>query len=259
MQNIDMPGTRLIRCLSDMAVSEVSFTQPNFSERLGRLIDIRESMKLSALHDRLHEMKVETKTSTGALPKEEVLRIRLLLVKSVVESFLPSDGMSRIELPTLKIGIPLERLATFEPYQRFYFSHQREFEYKLQRLQFRVRDLMALMSTDMAKLAALDEVIRDTLLPHTRKCLAVIPKMLGKRFDFLLQEYLAEHEGAAKEIKQSQPNDEILRTWIQPNGWLNKFLIEMQELLLAELELRLLPVLGLLEAIDEKDEQVEKE
>lgn len=261
MQNIDMPGTRLLRYLSDMAVSEVSFTQTHFSERLGRLIDIGESMKLSAFHDRLQGVMVETNTNTknqaSASPKEEVLRIRLLLVKSVVESFVPSDGSARVELPVLKAGIPLEQLATFEPYQRFYLSHQREFEYKLQRLQSRVRGIMSVLSTDMAQLVALDEVIRNTLLPHTRKSLTVIPKLLGKRFDFLLQEYLTQHEGAAEEIKQSQPNDEILRMWTQPNAWLDKFLKEMQALLLAELELRLLPVMGLLEAIDEKVEQVE--
>lgn len=258
LQNIEIPGTRLLRLLSDMAVSEISFTQTHFSERLGRLIDIGESMKLSAFHDQLQEIVVEpdTKTRTSATAKEEVLRIRLLLVKSIVESFVPSDGSTRIELPTLKAGVPLEQLATFDPYQGFYLAHQREFEYKLQRLQLRVRSMVNSISTDMAQLAALDEVIRNTLLPHTRKCLSVIPKLLGKRFDFLLQEYLTQHEGAVEEIKQCQPNDEILQTWIQADGWLSQFLKEMQGLLLADLELRLQPVLGLLEAVDKK---VEKE
>ncbi len=252
-----MPGTRLIRCLSQMSVSEVSFTQTQFSERLGRLIDIRESMKLSTFHDSLQKVMVEPNENNiiNTSPKEEVLRIRLLLVKSIVESFIASDNKSRTELPTLKAGLSLEQLATFDLYQRFYLSHQRDFEYKIQRLQFRVRDLMSLMSTDMAKLSAIDEVIRDTLQAHTRKHLSVIPKLLAKRFDFLLQEYLAQDSDANEEIKQNQPNDEILQKWTQANTWLNQFLKEMQELLLAELELRLLPVLGLLEAIDE---QVEK-
>jgi len=253
-----MPGTRLLQFLSDMAVSEVPFTQTHFSERLGRLIDIGESMKLSAFHDDLPgiiaQPTTEAKSKDGTSPKKEVLRIRQLLIKSIAESFVAPERGSRIELPTLKADTPLDQLATFEPYQRFYLSHQREFENKLQRLQSRVKSLVSEFSNDLAQLAALDEVIRITLLPHTRKYLTVIPKLLEKRFDFLLHNFLTEHEEAIDEIKQTEPNEEIQQRWTQANGWLNHFIKDMQGLLLAELELRLLPVMGLLEAVDEKVE-----
>jgi len=249
-----MPGTRLLQFLSDMAVSEIPLTQTHFSERLGRLIDIGESMKLSAFHDDLPGITAKPTTEINTSPKKEVMHIRQLLIKSIAESFIMPEGSSRIELPIFKEDTPLEQLATFEPYQRFYLSHQREFENKLQRLQSRVKGLISELSNDLAQLAALDEVIKMTLLPHTRKYLTVIPKLLEKRFDVLLQTYLTEHEEAIDEIKQNQPNTEIQQKWTQANGWLNHFFIDMQGLLLAELELRLLPVMGLLEAVDEKVE-----
>ena len=38
--------------------------------------------------------------------------------------------------------------------------------------------------------------------------------------------------------------------WMQPDAWLARFCAEMQRVLRAELELRLMPVVGLLAALD---------
>jgi len=258
LQNIDVPTTRLVQFLSDMAVTDVPLTHTQFSQRLGQLIDIGESMKLSAFHDKLQSIGIQPAgdgSPSPVSPKDEVLRIRLLLVNSVLKSFVEPEGVAGVKLPIFKAGMPLDQLATFEPYHRFYLSHQREFEYKIQRLQFRVRDSMSLISTELAQLAALDETIREALLPHTRKNLTMIPKLLGRRFERHLQEYLTDNTDALEDRQSDQPDEEILRVWTQSGGWLNQFFTEMQKLLLAELELRLQPALGLLEAIDEQVEQ----
>ena len=95
-------------------------------------------------------------------------------------------------------------------------------------------------------MAALDETLRDSLSVHVRKNLAVIPQLLARRFDFLRQDM----QGATGTGDQS-PED-IFRTWTGSDGWLARFFREMQGLLLAELEFRLLPVMGLVEAVDEQ-------
>jgi Protein of unknown function (DUF3348) len=41
--------------------------------------------------------------------------------------------------------------------------------------------------------------------------------------------------------------------WIKPGGWLSAFCIEMRELLLAELEVRLQPVVGMINALPQPD------
>ena len=248
---VGLNGTRLARFLSELAVSDVAFSHHNFAERLGRLIDFGDSVRLSAFHDELGKLPYEPGRTSSENLKDEVLRVRMSLVHAVVESFVPDAGPARLKLPTLKDGVPLDQLATFEPYHRFYAAHQRDFETKMQSLQLRVRDAVSGMSEELAQLAALDETVRDILSIHIRKYLAVIPQLLGKRFDFLLQEHRSMQGAPSEGVDSDRSERGVLETWTQPNGWLHRFFKEMQGLLLAELELRLLPVLGLVEAVDE--------
>ncbi len=234
-------ATRLVRLLSDLAGSEVAFAQGNFAERLGGLVDFGDSMRLSALHDKLGKLQVEPgPISVGAL-QAALAQVRLGLVRSVVESFVAGAGSGRVKLPALKRDVSLDQLAGFEPYHRFYASHQREFEVRIQTLQLQVRDALAGATSELARLAALDEALRDTLAAHVRKRLACIPPLLGKRFEAL-------REAPSVDLAEAQ----VLAAWTRPGGWLNRFHEEMQALLLAELELRLLPVLGLIGAVTEQ-------
>ena len=191
MQHIGNHGIRLVRFLSDMSLADVEFSQHNFSERVGRLIDIGDSMRLSALHDSIKVIKVDPnpKSSINASEslKKEVLRVRQLLMKSIAKSFTEPEGAHRIKLPIFNNGMSQQQLTTFDPYHHFYLSHQREFELKIKTLQRRVRDRLCDISTELAQLATLDEAVRDSMLQQTRKHLSVIPKLLGKRFDCMWQ------------------------------------------------------------------------
>jgi len=256
-QTSPKPGlndTRLVRVLSDLAVVDVAFSPGNFAQRLGGLVDFGDSMKLATFHDELSRMAYEhspNSTSDEGL-KEEVLQVRLALVRVVAESFVPDVGSAQLKIPTLGPGIPPDQLLTFEPYHRFYAAHQREFESRIQTLQLRVREVASGVSVEMAQLAAMDEAVRDILSMHTRKSLAVVPQLLGKRFDFLLQEHRSQQGDLDAKAVDQLPKEDLIKAWTRPDGWLDKFCKEMQGLLFAELELRLMPILGLVEAIDEK-------
>ena len=54
------------------------------------------------------------------------------------------------------------------------------------------------------------------------------------------------------QVGDVQPQADLLENKDQPEVWRVRFLTEIQGLLLAELELRLLPVLGLVEAVNEE-------
>ena len=248
--HLALHGTRLLRLLADLAVTTVPHSQHNLSERLGRLIDFGDSMRLAMLHDKLRSLQVEPDPARGAAVKDTLLRARLALVQTLVDSFAPaapapSAGVGRIKLPRIENGIPFAQLITFEPYYRFYAAHQRELEGRIQTLQIQVRDAAAAVSVELAQLAALDEALRDTLAVPIRQGLAVIPQLLGRRFDALRQE----GAGTAADLSE----EARLAIWSRPDGWLGRFLHDMQGLLLAEVELRLLPVLGLVEALNERE------
>ena len=297
---VNLKGTRLVRFLADLAVSDVAFSHDNFTDRLGRVINLQESLRLSAFHDQLsmtpYEPGSDSESGSGSGSCEgltqDVLWARRALVQTVVASFAPQGGPARLQLPTLQADAPLDELVTFQPYHRFYIAHQREFESKIQSLQRRVRDQVCGLSRELAQLAALDATVWNILLTHTRSQFAVIPRLLGKRFDFLQHEYHSSQAQAQFEVQpeaqsesqsEAQPESEVesesesevesevesgagsgtqvgdvqpqadrLETSTRSEAWQTRFLTETQGLLLAELELRLLPVLGLVEAVNEE-------
>jgi len=127
---------------------------------------------------------------------------------------------------------------------RFYGLHQSELDFKIEKLRYGVRQEISTYSLRLAQLAELDKTLGKSLATHTRKRFAVVPKILKQRFEYLLLEHQTRSRG---ETKQDKPI-----FWLESGGWLTKFYYEMQQLLLAELEIRLQPVLGLVEAFNEE-------
>ena len=77
---------------------------------------------------------------------------------------------------------------------------------------------------------------------HTAKLFNVTAVLLEQRFKQLLQAYLQKTDAASR----TEPHH-----WLISGGWLALFYQDMLELLLAELDVRLQPVVGLLEALNE--------
>ena len=72
----------------------------------------------------------------------------------------------------------------------------------------------------------------------------VIPKLLEQRFHLLLKTHK----------ENVDDNNDELENWLAPDGWLELFYQDLRELLLAEFDVRLQPILGLLEALNEQTE-----
>lgn len=238
-------GSRLVRILSELVEPAVDLSHQQFSEQLGRLIDFSDSIELSTVQGELLTLVYTPSGGSAEAVKDEFLRVRSLLLQTVVKSFAPGGSPLRMKLPVPANDVPTEVAMSFAPYHRFYAAHQREFEVSVLQLQSEVQDAVSGLSADLARLAALDRVLNSTLLPHARKYFPVIPRLLAKRFEYLL----AVHQQAISQQGGDLKDDPSL--WMQPSGWLNAFCSEMKDVLLAELEVRLMPVLGLVEAVNE--------
>jgi hypothetical protein len=107
-------------------------------------------------------------------------------------------------------------------------------------LRANARKALAGQSAAGRQLADLDAAFEKFLSVRERNLLSNIPIMLGKRFD---QRY-AEHRAALADHSADDP-----ATWTQPGSWLEAFCHDAQTALLAELELRLKPVVGLIAAL----------
>ena len=136
-------------------------------------------------------------------------------------------GAGKRPLPSLDIE---EESSTPDhaPYLRFYAGHQRDMEFRVRNLQDRARIALSGLSPRLARLVALESALDQTLVAQHRQCFAQVPRLLERRFEFL--------------AGKGEMGEALLPAYQR----------DMRSLLLAEVDARLLPVLGLIEAIDEE-------
>ncbi|MNV90064.1 hypothetical protein D3C71_1844090 [compost metagenome] len=125
-------------------------------------------------------------------------------------------------------------------------------------LRSRLRGMVAAKNGEMTRLAVVDAIMDRALLPKERALLGVIPKLLARHFDRLrLAEAAAlapasadpeVQDGAQAEAESAQA-PEPASAPITPGAWLDVFRKDMRSVLLAELDVRLQPVEGLLAAL----------
>jgi hypothetical protein len=118
-------------------------------------------------------------------------------------------------------------------------------------LRGQLQQIISGRSHELAQLATLDSSMADTTADFSRRAFAGIPHLLAKRFYFLNQQY-RDMRSEYIDLEPAPANSAQSETarWLQKGEWLDCFIREMQAVLLAELELRLLPVIGLVEALE---------
>jgi len=168
------------------------------------------------------------------------LRVRLTLINSIVKNCTP--GVSNNKLPSIAVDASSEIACVYEPFHRFYLGQQRDIVVTVRPLRIHVRDSISTTSPALRQLAALDAVFDDILWERTRKLYSTIPKMLEKRFQYLFNSH---RQNISVTNKQDNPAQ-----WMQQDQWIGRFCRDMQSLLLAEIDVQLQPVLGLLEAFN---------
>lgn len=230
-------GSRLTRALADLSVSGAEVSHRHFALRLGQLIDLSDSIRISGVHAGQSDGSFESDPDSLEAVKVEFLQVRKSIVTSIIESFGENTGVGRVRFPRPTLEAPADGESGYLPYCKFYAAQQRDMEFKIRQLSARVQEAAAGASAELAQLATLDSVLADTLALHSRKAFAGIAGLLGKRFDQLLSSYRHAQEGP-----QSSAG-----TWTE---LLEIFGREMRELLLAEVEARLLPTQGLIEALN---------
>lgn len=205
-------GSALAGLLAQLALVERPASPPSFVEGLARWVGWKEAIALSAV------LQAPTPAPRGAAapatlaPLEgEFARVRAALERAVAD---PGDTAGEDGLD-------------FLPFRRRHFQLQQALESALGPLRVQARAALRRVASQhptLGRLAALDEALAGTLAPREQALLAQLPVLLEKL-----------HARAA-----AGPHD--------PN-WLARFRHDMQRLLQAELDLRLQPLEGLLDAL----------
>lgn len=170
--------------------------------------------------------------------------MRGALLDSINTDGVLTPGKARIRLPAPAWHASTPGAADYLPYHRYYLAHQRDMGAAIAPLRASVRAGLAQRAPALRQLAALDGVLDQALAPRERSLLATVPQLLGRHFEQLHQAH-----------RSALPTPDDPARWLQPGAWLHTFCQDMRVVLRAELELRLQPVAGLLEALNEVTKQ----
>lgn len=226
--------SRLVNLLSASSHASLELPAGNVADKLGQLFNLAESISLADALQALPQTPFEPVAATSDHPKNAFFKARQQMVEFILKSFVAGTSDAPFKLPTIA-GEPANNGALeFEPYQQFYSLHQSEMDIRSQRLRVQTRQAVAGYSKPLAQLAALDQALGNRLAGHSRKIFAAIPRLLQRRFNELQQ--------SAPSIATTAPDSRA--------AWLACFHTEIQDVLLAELEARLQPTLGLIEALN---------
>ena len=232
-------GPTFIRLLARLTDVEVPQTQPVLSEQLSQWIDWTRAVALSRALDGA-PVAEEGAPGSDAVDDEECARARAALVQSITRDPTLATTRQREEVSVAGDAPRAEKPVDFSIYRERHLSFQRAMLSATGRLRGRLRDRLAASSTDLARLAEVDAVMEQTLSPREQRLLASIPTLLGDHFERLRQAAQATPDdgSAAQEIPTHLPG-----------AWLDVFRQDMQNVLLAELDVRFQPVDGLLAAL----------
>lgn len=260
---------RLVRLLSDLDVIDLEADRSHFAERFGQLIDFSGSITLSKVHEELSKVTFKPSENSANAIIDDFLGEHKALVSYIAKSFIPGSKPSFddwIVLPTpkkLHVHFQKNKAYTtrrpwpprvdstlYEPYRNFYHARQGVVNSKILKFRWRIEEAISGISPQHATLLSLDRAFQKVLSTRSHELFAVVPKLLGKRFSILINEHWQE--------LPSHPDDRDLELWMKPGGWISTFCGHMQTLLLAELEVRLQPLLGLIESLSESPAPVRR-
>ena len=238
-------SSQLIRTLADLAVLESAGPAAAFGEKLGLWIDFADAIRLTGvLNANNRDAPSAVQAVVGATVFDEFAKTRASLEGAIRKSSSPNTGRTRAELSLPTLDEPLEDPKFYAPLRRYHLAHQRDMESSVRSVRARVRDGVAAAAPRLRQLVALDAAFEGILIEREARLLVSVPSLMEKRFNQLRKAYL-----------QTQPKGDQPAQWMKSDAWLARFCTELQTVLLAELDLRLQPAVGLLEALHNEKTQ----
>ena len=202
------------------------------AEHLGHTLGVRDAITLDGAHRAIQALPASwvaprQRPATGAALAQELQRVRATLVQAITAAPVPpvASRRSRHALPAgngpAAPAAEPDADALLAPLRTRCVDLQRQMELRIDALRAHVRRQLAGRSPALAQLAALDAAMAQLLAERLERALAAVPDLL---------------ERLCMQLRASGVAD--VAAWGR----------ELQDLLLAELEARLEPVVGLVEA-----------
>lgn len=194
--------------------AEATAPRQDLAERLGEWLNVADAIALNAVHQALPAV-ARAPRRAAALPGARQAEL-------VAELQRVRDTLSR-SITTAPTPAVQPEDTEFTPYHQRCLDQQRRMEMSIDALRAHLRQTLSATSPQLAQLAALDTTLDQMLGGREQRLLSGLPALLKQRFQ-----------------QQRQAH---------PDTWPALFEHDFQQALLAELEHRLQPVLGMIEAL----------
>jgi hypothetical protein len=253
-----LSGPALIRLLARLADADIPESRQSLSDRLSQWLGWTDAIALSSALNGNPPAVAAGGRVFGSAEEADYVRARSSLAKAITGDSVfaaarrhgHGHGHGAAHAPS-RIA-PTEPAADYAVFRQRYLALQQSMETGIGNLRGRLRAMLAARTPAMARLAVVDAVMERALSERERNLLAAVPGLLAGHFERLRaaeQAVLtaAEAEAAASGDTASDATGDA--TPVTPGAWLNLFRKDMQSVLLAELDIRLQPVEGLLAAL----------
>ncbi|MGE8641278.1 MAG: DUF3348 domain-containing protein [Achromobacter sp.] len=259
-QRTGLSGPTLIRLLTRLTDVDVPESRQSLSDHLSQWLGWTDAIALSAALNTSPPVIAPGARTFSSAEERECMRVRTTLADAIASDTAATAAKRPIpgQAPAKKPAAVAEAEADYSNFRQRYQSLQHTMETSVGNLRSRLRGMVAAKNGEMTRLAVVDAIMDRALLPKERALLGVIPKLLGGHFDRLR---LAEAAALGKASVDTQTEDgvdaeaegatapEPAPVPITPGAWLDVFRKDMRSVLLAELDVRLQPVEGLLAAL----------
>jgi hypothetical protein len=244
----------LVRFLTENAMMEPAQATEDVGHKLGDWLNFRQAITLQSVlqagpHGKAPEIQPlpahlrRAATISPAALANHVDKVRAQLAESITQGAPSGSGLALIQMPAAELDEPIDPKTAFAPYRRFHAAHQRQMENTLRSLRASVRLQLTQRGGHLQQLATLDAAFEDILSEREALLLGKVSKMLEKRFVQALKLHLKQHNEAVFDTDSPAGAPQQALSCLMPHRQ------ALRTALLAELDTRLQPTLGLLEAL----------
>ncbi len=264
-QRTGLSGPTLIRLLTRLTDVDVPQSRQSLSDHLSLWLGWTDAIALSAALNTSPPVIAPGARMFSSAEERECERVRTTLADAIASDTAATAAKRRTPgqapAPAKQLAALAEADADYANFRQRYLSLQHTMETAVGNLRSRLRGMVAARNGEMTRLAVVDAIMDRALLPKERALFGAIPKLLQGHFERLrdaeataLAEAaaLAEAEAGAETEAQGDAAAETgaapapAQASITPGAWLDTFRKDMRSVLLAELDVRLQPVEGLL-------------
>jgi Protein of unknown function (DUF3348) len=239
MPSVDLHSAPLLRFWIERGLLDPGTSTRDLGVRLGDWLSVRHAIQLRPLLDASPSSQRHAPGLAAETWRAEFDQMVADLRAAILHDRFAS-GLWRNPMPAGVILHPLVWDELWEPYRRYLSDHQKQMNLWLGRWRKKLRAALLTAGGDMQVLARLDAVYGDALADKETRLLATLPLRMGQHLNRLVRQHL---------VPSSEPTTG--RSASSP-PWLSAFEVDLRASLMAELELRSQPLLGLLEAMESK-------